>query len=277
MKIIVFGGSGMLGDILCQTLIKKNHDVTITTRSRIPKWLPVSKKKVSIIKFEASDALPDLSEYDYVINCIGAIKQKNYSVSDFYHLNSVFPWKLTGVCLHQGPRVIHISSDCVFTGLSKEPYMASDPLDAVDDYGFSKALGEPYGAIVVRTSIIGPSTETFGLFEWLRNNKNEEVPGYTNHMWSGVTTLYLSQFIEKLISEPEIEVPPTGGLFQVASKPVSKQTLLEIINEVFGLGKIIIPTQDKQDINRVLLPSTGYAPDIHSQLVYLRDWITLNG
>jgi len=276
MKIIVFGGSGMLGDILCQTLVKKNHDVTLTTRGRIPKWLPTSKK-VGLIKFEVGNNLPDLSEYDYVINCIGAIKQKNYSVSEFYHLNSVFPWNLAGVCLHQGPKVIHISSDCVFSGLSKEPYMASATMDAVDDYGISKAMGEAYGAIVVRTSLIGPSIETFGLFEWLRNNKNKEVPGYTNHMWSGVTTLYLSQFVEQIISKPEVEIPPTGGLFQVASQPINKHTLLEIINEVFGLGKTIIPTQDKQDINRVLLPSVGYAPDIHSQLVYLRDWMTLNG
>lgn len=272
MKIFVFGGSGMLGSVLAHVLVQANHDITISTRNKIPRWLPVSKK-VGIVKFDVSQNLPDLSEYDYVINCIGAIKQKKYSNTEYYQLNSVFPWKLTGICHYQGPRVIHVSSDCVFSGLSKDPYMASASMDAVDDYGMSKALGEPYGAIVIRTSIIGPAEESFGLFEWLRKNSSNSIPGYTNHTWSGVTTLFLAQFIEGLISKPEIEIPPAGGLFQLASQPVTKDVLLELINEIFDLKKTIRPEKSIESINRTLLPSVRHAPDIHAQLVELRDWM----
>jgi dTDP-4-dehydrorhamnose reductase len=288
MKVLVFGGTGMLGHIVVKHLVSKDHDVTFTVRdNKVPNWFPMSKR-AAVIKFSATGKIPDLTGYDWVINCIGNIKQKeNLKSVDYYQINSVFPWRLSLACKKVGVKMIHVSTDCVFSGekiFSKgqdnilNSYGPLDKLDAKDDYGMSKALGECSDAVVIRTSIIGPSDKTHGLFEWFRNAP-DTVDGYVNHFWSGVTTLFLAQFIERLMTAPEIEIPQEGGLIQLASPPLSKYTLLKLISDVFDIPKVVYEAvpPNGEPINRTLLPSVKYAPDIHSQLVELRDWMKING
>lgn len=262
----------MLGNVVVRHLSEQGHDVTFTVHSSVPSWFP-SKNKMSVIKFDAFGVLPGLEGYDYVINCIGAIKQKKYSDSDFYYLNSVFPWKLSNACQKYGSKLIHISSDCVFSGKTELPYIGNETMDATDVYGMSKAFGEPSGAIVIRTSMIGPSGDNAGLFEWFRTCKDKTIKGYENHIWSGVTTLFLAQFIEFCIFQQSIQIPPDGGIIQVASQPVSKLVLLQNIKNVFGINKNIVAHKDSEAISRILVPSTKYAPDIHEQLVELKSWM----
>lgn len=277
MKVLVLGGSGMAGSVITKYLAANGVDVTFTTRGSLPHFFP-SAEKISVLRFDANkDVLPDMKNYDWVINCIGAIKQKDFAEKDFYFLNSVFPWMVSNACLLVGVPFIHLSSDCIFAG-DKPQYFGTEARDATDTYGISKALGEPTNSIVIRTSIIGPSDLKFGLFEWLRTNPQTKVPGFTNHKWSGVTTLFVAQFISKVFLEPQGgEFSNKKGVVQIASPEISKFTLLENINNVFQLGKTIVKTKDKQDISRVLLPSMAMAPEIHDQLVDLKSWMKDNG
>lgn len=275
MKVLVLGGNGMLGNVVVRHFVNKGHEVTFTVRDKMPSWMPMTQR-VSVLKFDARKALPPLVGYDFVINCIGNIKQKkDLKAADFYQLNAVFPWKLALACKKAGTRLIHISSDCVFNGkLSMDQkYHPLAPKDAEDDYGVSKALGEPMDAVVVRTSIIGPSSSGLGLFEWYRNLTEGPARGFTNHIWSGVTTLFLAQFIESMLTNPEIAIPEDGGLIQIASPAISKYTLLKIIEDVFG-GVGVERFEDMTPVNRALDGKT--APEIHAQLVELKDWMLNN-
>lgn len=279
MKILVFGGGGMLGHVVVKYLLSKNHNVTFTVREKVPSWMPLPKT-VGILKFNATGKIPDLTGYDWIVNCIGNIKQKSGLESvDFYQINSIFPWKLALACKKAGAKMIHVSSDCVFSGKKPAPesYGPMDKLDAEDDYGISKALGECSDAVVIRTSIIGPSEASYGLFEWFRGCRpGALISGYTNHHWSGVTTLFLAQFIEKMMTEPDLPIPEEGGLIQLASEPIAKAVLLKLINDVFELGQVITETPATLAINRALTPSVKMASDIHSQLVELRNWMAVN-
>lgn len=279
MKVLVFGGSGMAGSVFSKYLAESGFDVTFTTRGTLPKFFP-SAEKISVLKFDANkDILPNMNGYDVVINCIGAIKQKEFAEKDFYFLNSVFPWMVSNACLEVGIPFIHLSSDCVFAG-NKPKYFGTEVRDASDTYGISKALGEPTNGIVIRTSIIGPSDSKHGLFEWLRTNKNAKVPGYTNHKWSGVTTLFAAQFIGNVLLKSmgmDNEFKNKKGIIQLASPEISKFTLLENINNVFQLGKTIVKTKDATDVSRVLLPSMAMAPEIHDQLVEMKNWMKDSG
>lgn len=273
MKVIVFGGTGMLGSMVAKYLAIQGMDVTFTTRNRTPAWFPLKKKSLSVLRYDASEPIPDLTEYDWAINCIGAIKQKNVPASTMYAVNAVFPWKLAAACNVAQTKLIHISSDCVFSGNTPGAYRTGDPSDAKDDYGKSKALGEPQDAIVLRTSIIGPAEEKYGLFEWLFDSKTS-VPGYTNHKWSGVTTLYLACHIESIITEHPGKAP---GVYQIATNPVTKCQLLEMISDTFKLDVKINPVEAPEAINRTLTPSNGFAQPIHGQLFVMRDWLDFHG
>lgn len=273
MKVLVFGGNGMLGQMVTRYLVSVGHDVTFTVRSKVPEWMPL-KKKVGVLKFELGQAIPDLSGYDWVINCIGAIKQKTSEPYDLYAANSVLPWQIQVAAQKTGTKFVQVSSDCVFSGKSDQPYLAGSEMDAEDDYGKSKMLGEVTGAIVLRTSIIGPAQTSEGLFEWFKKEKS--CFGYTNHMWSGVTTLFLAEFIHGLMTNPVVEIPESGGLIQIASPPVSKFQLLSLMNSVWERDIKITSMATTQAVNRVLLPSVALAPEIHEQLVMLKIWMQNN-
>lgn len=270
MKVLVFGGTGMLGSMVVRVLVQQGHDVTFTTRERLPSWFPL-KQKLAVQKFDVSNNIPDLTEFEWVINCIGTIKQKNASAFEYYSTNSVFPWKLATACEKAKTRLIHMSSDCVFSGVSEGPYRPDDLMDAVDDYGRSKALGEPVGAVVLRTSIVGPSDDNHGLFAWFFDGKHK-ADGYTNHHWSGVTTYHLANYMHQIITG-KIFVPKEGGLIQLASPAVTKCELLELFDKVFEHDVLVTPTEAPERVNRVLVPSVGYEKHISLQLAEMRDWM----
>lgn len=249
MKLLVLGASGMAGSMMFKYL-SKHYDTTA--------WF---REDFDPIK----DPIPDLSQYDYVINCIGLIKQKSNGNDDelMYKINSDFPQRLA----NKHNRVIHISSDCVFSGDLPEDkaYKRTDVPDAKDAYGKSKAQGEVKNAMVLRTSIIGPSKDNFGLFEWFRDNQQAAVQGYTNHWWSGITTLELAMAVDTIIKYNLYK----HKLWQLASQKISKFDLLCLINQVFSLNKNIVPHQDGQTINRVLVSNINIRP-LNTQLQDLK-------
>jgi dTDP-4-dehydrorhamnose reductase len=262
MKVLILGANGCLGHQLVDYL-SEIHTVKGLTRSEIgdikynhqPLWLKMR-----------------LFKPDWVINCIGAIKQKDYSRKDFIYINSLFPHQLVDMC-QSWTKLIHISTDCVFSGNLKHhySYTESDDTDALNDYGRSKALGEildKENVITLRTSIIGRELNSrHGLFEWSLSNQGEIIKGFKNVLYSGLTTLALSKVIDDLITKDSIST----GLWHVSSQPISKLDLLNEINDIFELNQTIQETPYPH-INRKLNSSkfklkTGYQPYSWDQML----------
>jgi dTDP-4-dehydrorhamnose reductase len=249
MNILVLGSNGMAGSMIARHLLNE-HNVTT-----------MGRKNFDVLK----DELPNLDSYDYVINCIGLIKQR-VVIDDnlFFIINSDFPQKLSLLC----KKLIHISSDCVFSGLISEgeAYYTDDITDALDSYGKSKAKGEVIknNAMVLRTSIIGPAKDNNGLFEWFR--KSQDPKGFYNHLWSGITTLELAKIINNIILTNSYKT----GLYQIASEKITKYNLLCLINTMFNLNKKITYEKAPSTINRVLVPDIK-AQNISHQLFELKN------
>lgn len=264
-KILILGGSGMLGSMVCRVLAEDGHEITTTYSSKHPSTIPSSCKTVRFTYQHGCDLYPlDIPQYDFVVNCCGLIRQKSSVGMNLYQINSVLPKRLGDICQMSKTRLIHVSTDCIFSG-AKGSYMKTDSCDAQDDYGISKYLGEDQNRqILFRTSIFGPAADSFGLFEWFRLS-NGIVNGFTNHIWSGVTTLELAKQIATAI-----RLEYKSSLYQIATSPVSKYDLLNMTNRIFGLKKTIVP-MTTSTIDRSLV-SDYHVKSIEEQLVELRDF-----
>jgi len=264
-KILILGGSGMLGSMVCRVLAQDGHEITTTYSSKPSLSFSPSCKTIQFTYQHGCDIHPlDITQYDFVVNCCGLIRQKSSIGMKLYQMNSILPKQLGDICQTSKTRLIHVSTDCIFSG-TKGSYMKTDSCDAEDDYGISKYLGEdPNRQILFRTSIFGPATDSFGLFEWFRSSKGA-VNGFTNHIWSGVTTLELAKQIATAIG-----LEYKSSLYQIATSPVSKFDLLNMTNRIFGLNKTIVP-MTTVTIDRSLI-SDYPVKSIEEQLVELRDF-----
>jgi dTDP-4-dehydrorhamnose reductase len=207
----------------------------------------------------------------WVVNALGRIKQKTEDASDLYLANSLFPIHL-GARMRPEQRLIHASSDCVFSG-RRGRYAIGDERDAEDLYGLSKALGEAAAQSgrcwVIRTSIIGPEQGTgWGLMGWFFRQSGD-VNGYTNHLWNGITTLEWARVAWELMNgRLNTEVP----LIQAGTwPPMSKCEVLRIIGKAWGLAVNVRPTEAKEAVDRTLLP-TLERPGLEQQFSRLRTW-----
>jgi dTDP-4-dehydrorhamnose reductase len=252
MKVLVLGAGGMAGSMVTKYLQKQNHEI-----------IPWFRSNFDALK----DEVPNLTQYDFVINCIGLIKQKSNDDKLLFALNADLPHKLANKC----KKLIHISSDCVFSGNLpiERSYTVLDKPDAQDSYGKSKAQGEACrSTMILRTSIIGPAKDNNGLFEWFRTAKQDLINGFRNHWWSGITTLELAKTIDYIIKNDIYKY----GIFNIASDKVNKYILLSLINDIFNLSKVIVPHNDVQIINRALSP-VFKSKNITEQLYELQKWI----
>ena len=197
--------------------------------------------KIDALNFRTvSDLIDDLRP-DVVLNCIGIIKQLKESNNALLsiEINSLFPHKLANHLEGSKTRLIHISTDCVFSG-NKGNYTEDDYSDAKDLYGKTKFLGELLcfkNSITLRTSIIGPELKgKLSLLEWFLAQK-ETINGYTNAIYSGFPTIEIINIIENYI----IPNPQFYGLYNASSIPISKYELLKIISKVYKKEIIINP------------------------------------
>lgn len=198
-----------------------------------------------------------------VINAVGIVKQQSAAKESIpsIDINALFPHRLAVLCKAVGARLIHMSTDCVFSG-RKGNYLESDQSDAEDLYGKSKYLGEVHEAhcVTLRTSIIGTElTRKKSLVEWFLA-QNGSVKGYRKAIFSGFTTIEMSRIIESML----VQYPHVSGLYHVSSAPISKFELLAKIKEKLGLPVQIV-LDDSLDINRSLDSSRfrkefGYMP-----------------
>jgi len=273
VKILILGGHGMLGHRLWLNL-QKEHEVWVTVRQtsspfpNLPEF-PSNRVRTDVDASNFDQVTRALASIqpDLVINCIGLIKQMGHLARDpimSISLNALLPHRLSLICRAAKIRMVHISTDCVFSG-KKGNYLESDESDAEDLYGRSKFLGEvayPPHSITLRTSIIGRELKTrLGLIEWFLSQKDgDTIRGYKHAIYSGFTTDELSRIIMNNI----IPYPELTGLYHVSSDPINKYDLLQITNQVFGRRINILPDEDffvdrSLDSTR-FCQATGYQP-----------------
>lgn len=240
VKILIVGSSGMLGYAVSSYFKTNDYDVVELSRNEF------DIANDSMDKFESY-----LNGVGAVINCAGVIKPtiaKN-SIENVLKINSLFPRNLAKVCNKRDIKCFHITTDCVYTG-KKGKYSEEDYFDADDLYGLSKNAGENKDCMVLRTSIIGEENgQSRSLLEWAKSQAGKEVNGFTNHLWNGVTTLYLAEIIENILTRDLFE----KGLFHVHSpNTVDKFQLLQIFNRVYNLNLKINPVEAKEAVDRSL-------------------------
>lgn len=270
MRILILGGSGMLGHRLWINL-REEHEVWVTVRGEHNPFPNVPEFPEGFIRYrvdamifdEVISALASIQP-DLVINCIGLIKQRGDIANDpllSISLNALFPHRVSLICQAAKIRMIHISTDCVFSG-KKGNYIEADQSDAEDLYGRTKFLGELHypHTVTLRTSIIGQELKTrHGLIEWLITQTGT-IRGYRNAIYTGFTTDELARIISQYI------IPNQGlsGLYHVSSDPISKYDLLCLAREAFN-KKIAIMPDDVFSCDRSLdstrfRQATGYQP-----------------
>ncbi len=177
-----------------------------------------------------------------VVNCIGIVKQRPTAKESIpsLEINSLLPHRLAVLCKGIGARLVHLSTDCIFSG-TKGNYQESDPSDAEDLYGKSKFLGEVHdeNCLTLRTSIIGRElTRKKSLLEWFLAQTGT-IKGFTNAIYSGFTTLEMSRIIETML----LDHPVASGVYQVSSEPINKYELLLLFRDKLGHAVEILPDE----------------------------------
>lgn len=262
----------MIGSTVLRVLSEKNDwEVFGSVRDgSVKRFFPASvgERLIAGIDVEYQDSLVkvlDQMRPDVVVNCAGLTKHKPEADDPLVSIpiNTLMPHRLAGLCKLIGARLIHISTDCVFSG-EKGSYVEDDFADARDVYGKSKALGELHypHTITLRTSTIGHELQSqYGLLDWFLSQENR-CKGYTRAVFSGLPTVVFAQVIRDVV------IPNLGlsGLYHVAAKPINKFELLKLIADAYGKNIEIAP-DDKFAIDRSLdaghfQSATGYvAPD----------------
>lgn len=272
-KVLIFGASGMLGASVFRSFLSSgNFEVVATVRnSSILRFFSASEASFLLTNIDVLDddrliSLLNSERPDLVVNCVGLIKQ-HASASDpliALPINALFPHRLARLCERLRARLIHISTDCVFSG-SVGNYAEHDVTDAQDLYGRSKLLGEVVeyeNAVTLRTSIIGRELSTTNsLVDWFLSQK-DVAPGYAKAIFSGLPTTELAAIIRDVV----VPLKELTGLYHVSAAPISKLDLLHLIARQYGKD-IRIVEDDRVVIDRSLnsskfARSTGYhAPE----------------
>ena len=235
-KILILGSTGLIGHQIHYLLSNdsrykifdiayrnKLHNSTLLLDIRDEKKLDSEIKRI---------------KPDYVINCVGTLIKESESDPELaIYTNSVLPHRLKNICNSLSIKLIHMSTDCVFSGKNKEPYKETDIKDGLDVYAKTKALGEivENNHLTLRTSVIGPELKKDGeqLFNWFMSEK-QEVEGFSDAIWSGVTSLELARGVKWAI-ENDI-----CGLYQLTNGiPISKNEVLKLF-KIYTNKEILI-------------------------------------
>ncbi len=271
MKIVVLGAGGMLGRRLLQLLPTFGHEVVGTVRAEVDGRRTSggadAARIVGGVSAESEDAVQrvlDDERPDVVVNCIGVVKQlasaKDPLVS--IPINALFPHRLAEQCGKRDARMIHFSTDCVFSGKAG-PYTEASPPDPEDLYGRTKLIGEVNtpGSLTLRTSIIGhePGDGT-GLVSWVLRNKGGRVAGFARALYTGVTTDYMARAVDRLMTA----FPDLSGVWHLSADAISKYDLICLMNEVYGLGLTVDRDEsfvcDRRLDSSMLRRRTGITP-----------------
>ena len=252
-KVIILGSTGMLGHMVYHFLDSTNkYDLyNLSFRNKL-------NSKTIIVDIsdqqKLSNLINDISP-DVIINCVGVlIKGSKENLKNAIYINAYFPHWLKDVCEEIDCRLIHVSTDCVFSGKNGGNDENSIK-DATDDYGKTKSLGEfdSINHLCIRTSIIGPELKQNGegLLHWLFNQQGT-IYGFKNVYWSGVTTLELAKVIHFSIENNIL------GLWNVTNgEPISKYDLLQKIIKIFSINKLKLEPDTNKFSNKSLKSNRG--------------------
>lgn len=268
-KVLLLGANGMLGSAIYDVL-KDKYNLVLTFRDLKERELLEAKyggtEKHQTQQFDLqfvyqdylsskgdpgeyfNSFLRDIGQVDSVINAIGItipFSLKEPALTFF--INSAFPFILSNVF---GSRLIHITTDCVFNGKEGAPYNEKSPKAPYDVYGFSKSLGEPTNCLTLRTSIIGRELQGFtGLLEWFLHQQGQELKGFTNHFWNGITTKEFGKICDRIMENRKDY--PESGIFHIFSNVVSKYDMLIKFKDKYNIDCIIKP-DDGPKLDRTL-------------------------
>lgn len=258
MRVLILGGAGMLGHKLAQHFAGR-FETTVTFRGSAGEYAHTglfdqlhTLSGVDACSIDSLERVITSVKPQVVINCIGIIKQLASAKDPILSLetNSLLPHHLARLAAAAGARVIHISTDCVFSG-TRGHYTEDDVSDAQDLYGRTKFLGEiaGEGALTLRTSIIGRELKTTsGLVEWFLSQRGKQVEGWTRAIYTGFPTIVLARIITEILEKH----PALGGLYQVASAPINKYQLLGLLRDAYDVDVEIRPA-DGVSIDRSLI------------------------
>jgi len=277
MRILVLGAGGMLGHKLLGYL-QTDHEAWGTVRRSASSYerygvFDTSRLVSGVDAASLDTVIGAMAKVrpECVVNCIGIIKQLEQATNplDCIGINSYFPHRLAMLCRASGAKLVHISTDCVFSG-RKGMYTEGDISDAEDLYGRSKFLGEVTGecCLTIRTSIIGRELNSRnGLVEWFLGSAGRQVNGFTQALYTGFTTQEMCRIIESVI----VHGQSMSGLYNVSSNPISKYDLLCLLKDAHGLDVEIRPV-DEPRIDRSLdstrfRTEMGYVPPSWPDLV----------
>lgn len=267
--VVVLGASGMLGSELVRVLSREpglRVRGTVRSRSGLPTTFLEECGGLLVEGVDVTDPVSRRSairDAAAVVNAVGVIKQAS-GLDDrvgTIELNALLPHQLAGECAELGSRLIHVSTDCVFSG-RRGGYSEDDVPDPVDFYGRSKLLGEvPAPALTLRTSIVGHEVQRHAsLVDWFLTQPQTRVRGFVNAIYTGVTTTELA----RLLSEVVLPRPELAGLFHVGSTPISKFDLLSLVAAEYGWAGVIVPETDfrcdRSLLAERLFDATGYRP-----------------
>lgn len=273
MRFLILGAAGMAGHTISLYLHEQGYEVTTFTRT--PFFVG---ENITGDAYLNLDKLTDLivnGDFTVVVNCIGLLNQfaeNNKHVATF--LNSYLPHYLSNLTSNMSTRIIHMSTDCVFSG-HKGQYIENSLKDGDTFYDRSKALGELDNSkdLTFRNSIIGQDINQngIGLFNWFMK-QNKEVNGYSKAIWSGVTTLTLAKAIESAALNGL-----TGLYHLVNNDSISKLDLLCLFNKYFKNNEIIVHSNDEFEINKSLLNTRNDfefdVPSYEIMIKEMKDWI----
>jgi dTDP-4-dehydrorhamnose reductase len=271
MEILVLGGMGMLGHKMFQRLQQRFPGTYCTIRGS---GISEAERKscdfqngrvvecVDATDFASLEKLLQANRPRVIVNCIGIVKQRAAAKDAVASItvNSLLPHKLAEICRQWGGRLIHFSTDCVFSG-NRGGYSEEDFADADDLYGRTKFLGEVTAGntLTLRTSIIGRELAHFAsLLEWFLSQNHGKVTGYKKAFFSGVTTNWLAEVVGDLIETH----PDLSGLYQITSPTISKFDLLCVLREAYDLDIEILPDDefwcDRSMTGEKFARDTGY-------------------
>lgn len=231
---------------------------------------------VTAENFDSVVRVVDSVRPDVILNSIGIVKQDPAAENPLASIavNALFPHQLAQVCGQSGARLIHLSTDCVFSG-RKGNYAETDTADAEDLYGRTKLLGEAGGenCLTIRTSMIGRELQgAHGLLEWFLSQEGGRVRGFKRAVFSGLTTQALADMLVRIVSERS----ELSGIWHVTAEPINKFDLLSLVKEVYGLNVDIDPDEsfacDRSLEGTHFRAATGFeAPTWPKMIARMRD------
>lgn len=275
MKFLVLGCNGMAGHMISLYLKEQGHDVLgfARTKSKLVDSVAGDAKEADFIK-----EVVGINKFDSIINCIGMLNQfAENNKADAAYLNGFLPHYLAQLTEGTNTQVIHMSTDCVFSG-ARGQYTETDFPDGATFYDRSKALGEIEDDknVTLRNSIVGPDIKKsgIGLLNWFMQ-QHGEVQGYIGAMWTGQTTLQLAKTMEVAARERAY------GLYNaVPDTSISKCELLRLFNKYLRKDKVIIVPVDKmaadKSLKRTRWEFDYKIPDYEKMISELAEWIKIH-